>query len=198
MDKYGNFAELKLHAQEGRDYRIHERRGSSRYAIVAIHGGWIERGTRQVADAIAGQEHSYYCFDGLHNKRRRLLHITSDYFNEPRCIDIVTSVDKVISIHGALGMEVAIYAGGLDLSFKANILAALTSGGFNAVNDPSPTRQGKGITNVCNRGKSGTGVQLELTVGLRKLLFQRSRNGRWFPTQLFDQFITCIRELLLS
>ena len=97
-----------------------------------------------------------------------------------------------MSSHGLLR------AGGLDFSFKDRILASLSSGGFNAVDDPSPTRQGKGLTNVCNRGKSGIGVQLELTVGLRKLLFQRSFNGQWFPTQLFDRFISCINEPLLN
>ena len=197
MDKYLNFSELKKNETEGRDYCIHLRRGRSGVAIVAPHGGGIERGTRQIADAIAGTEHSYYCFEGIKEKGNQVLHITSDHFDEPRCLAVVGHSEKVVTIHGAGAEEAAVYAGGLDDELKHNIILALSGAGFMAGSDPSPTRQGNGITNICNRGSSGKGVQLELTGRLRRRMFDPpDADGYRHPNELFISFIQTIRRVL--
>jgi len=49
MDRYANYSALSRSEIEGRDYRVHLRLAASPFAIVAPHGGRIERGTLQIA-----------------------------------------------------------------------------------------------------------------------------------------------------
>ena len=200
MDFYENFAHLKEHEVESTDYRIRAREGSSGTVILAPHGGRIERGTSQVAEAIAGDEHGFYAFEGLKPdvKSNRVLHITSNHFDEPTALSIVSRAQRVITIHGAKGMESAIYFGGLDLELRARSREAFRYSGILAKDDPSPTRQGKGRLNICNRGRSGRGLQVELTFGLRKRLFYPSAcNQKWEPSALFYEIIECFRLVLM-
>ncbi|MCI0400047.1 MAG: poly-gamma-glutamate hydrolase family protein [Gammaproteobacteria bacterium] len=199
IDRYANFAALSERELEGRDYRIHLRLGWSTIAIVAPHGGGIERGTMEIADAIAGREHMFYCFEGTKTKRNHELHITSDNFDEPRCLAAISQAEEVIAIHGAKGNDLTVYAGGLDIELKKEILEALTREGFAAANDPSPRRQGRGLSNICNRGGSGMGVQLELTKGLRRTMFaDPNPGGCTSPTAVFDSFVSAVRMVLLN
>lgn len=195
-DKYANFTELDWHETEQVDYRIHFRNGNSGVAILAPHGGKIERGTMAIANAIAGPDHSFYCFEGIKPRLRdnRDLHIASNCFDEPRALAAVAKADRVLTIHGAKGGEAAVYAGGLDWELRYQILQALTEEGFYACNDPSPTRQGRGLSNICNQGKSGQGLQLELTFGIRKLLFgEADWHGSRTPTELFYRLVKACR-----
>ncbi len=199
MDHYRNFTHLKNHETEFRDYRIRVRERGSGAAILAPHGGWIERGTSQVADAVAGHRHSFYAFEGLKSnlKSNWTLHITSDHFDEPIGLAVVSRADRVIAFHGAKGSESAIYLGGLDLELRAELLESCRSKGFRAFDDPSPSRQGKGATNICNRGKTGQGVQVELTFGLRKRMFDPSPCGtKWEQNRLFDRIVECFQAVL--
>ncbi len=45
---------------KGKDYRIHLRHGKSGILVMAPHGGGIEPGTTEIADAVAGAERSFY------------------------------------------------------------------------------------------------------------------------------------------
>jgi phage replication-related protein YjqB (UPF0714/DUF867 family) len=57
--------DLAEHETLGKDYRIVvERRSDSSVAVVAPHGGSIERGTYEIARAIAGNDFSLYPFEG--------------------------------------------------------------------------------------------------------------------------------------
>lgn len=199
IDKYANFHELSRFEQESIDYRIHLRPGTTNIAIVAPHGGKIERGTMAIADAIAGNKHHFYCFEGIKPdlKANKDLHITSSHFAEPRALALVAQVQRVVTIHGAYGNEAAIYGGGLDLDLRDIFFRALKKAGFYARDDPSPTRQGKGPTNICNRGRSRKGLQLEFTFGLRKLAFGKpDRFGVRQPTDHFYRLIDACRLAL--
>lgn len=198
MDRYNNFAELRECETEDRDYRIRLRRGHGSFAIMAPHGGKIERGTSQLAEAIAGKEHTFYLFEGIKDKNNHHLHITSDRFDEPRALELASYVRTVITIHGAKGKDRNIYTGGQHPDLEQKILHALRDAGFTAMHDPSPTRQGKGITNICNRGYAGRGVQIELTQGLRKNLFNPpDENGKWIPNEMFYVLVGSIRTILM-
>lgn len=200
MDLYRNFAQLKKHEIEAWDFQIRVREGSSGTVILAPHGGRIERGTSQIADAIAGKEHTFYAFEGLKPdiKSNRSLHITSNHFDEPTALAIVRRADRVITIHGAKGMESAIYFGGLDLELRARLRESFRAAGIWAMDDPSPTRQGKGPSNICNRGRSGRGLQVELTFGLRKGLFDPCPSKiQWKQNARFDQLIECFQAILM-
>jgi len=196
VDRYGSYAELSASEVEGRDYRVHVRLADSPFAVVAPHGGRIERGTLPIAEAIAGNEHTYYCFQGIKPRRNYSLHITSDQFDEPRALAAVERVRTVVTIHGAGGLGRVVYLGGLDSALRTRLIIALQASGFAATDDPSPTRQGTGKTNICNRGRSGRGVQVELPIGLRKQMFHQSAPGIWDPNANFERFVVGVRRVL--
>jgi len=195
--KYKNFSELASHEQEEIDYQIHYRNKNSTYAIMAPHGGWIERGTRQITDAIAGQDYAYYCFEGL-KPHSQDLHISSGRFDEPRALSIATQVDIVITLHGAYGSKPDVLFGGLHEELIETFIVELNKRDFNAGHDPSPTRQGKSKTNICNRGKQKKGVQIEMTQGFRKSLFNKPDNNltHWVPNDRFNIFVETVRSVL--
>jgi len=196
MDRYSCFDELSKYETEGQDYRIRLRHAMKAFAIMAPHGGKIERGTSQLAEAIAGKEHTFYSFEGIKDSHNHHLHITSDRFDEPKALVLAGQVQTVITIHGAGGQDLEIYTGGLNLDLEQQVLGALNNAGFTARQDPSPTRQGLGMTNLCNRGYGERGVQLELTQGLRKHLFNPVANStNWVPNDLFQVFVKTLRTV---
>ncbi len=198
-EQYRNFSDLQKNEVEGQDYRIRSREGTTGIAVVAPHGGRIERGTSQVTEAVAGQEHSFYCFEGMKPvlSTNKVLHITSNCFDEPGALALVSRAKRVMTIHGARGNEVAVYLGGLDLDFRTQVIESCRSAGFDAGDDPSPTRQGMAAMNICNRGITGMGLQVELTFGLRKQLFDPSACGtQWYPNNRFRQLIRCFSDVL--
>ena len=197
VDLYPSFTHLSRCEREGRDYRIRWRMGGSGVAIVAPHGGGIERGTSEVADGIAGREHGFYAFEGLKPAGNHVLHLTSNRFDEPQALGLVRGSWALITIHGAKGREPAVYLGGLDFELRERIAKALIGAGFLAVDDPSPTRQGRSPSNICNRCVSGRGVQLELSYGLRNTLFAGlDPLGRSRPTSLYLRFVSTLRAVL--
>ena len=58
-DTYHNFATLEQHERAGIDYEVLVRRAEPAFAIVAPHGGGIEPGTSEIADAIARERWSF-------------------------------------------------------------------------------------------------------------------------------------------
>jgi phage replication-related protein YjqB (UPF0714/DUF867 family) len=67
---------------------------------VAPHGGGIEPGTSELADAIAGSDLSFYTFEGLKSSGNTDLHITSTRFDEPMCLTLLASSSVVVTLHG--------------------------------------------------------------------------------------------------
>src|SRR5262249_53603384 len=61
-DTYRNFAALARKERSGIDYDVLVRRARTAFAIVAPHGGGIEAGMSELADAVAGATHSFYTF----------------------------------------------------------------------------------------------------------------------------------------
>jgi phage replication-related protein YjqB (UPF0714/DUF867 family) len=168
IDRYKNYLDLAQHEIAGLDYQITvvERPGSG-VAVIAPHGGGIERRTSQIARAIAGGDFNLYLFEGLKASRNfALLHITSRHFDEPSCIALIAKCSPVIAIHGCAGRDERILIGGLDQPLRDKITEVLrqacvcveTDGHrFSAV-DPN---------NICNRGRLKRGIQLEFSSALR-------------------------------
>src|SRR6186997_2320298 len=106
-DTYPNFEALAAAETSGVDYRILVRRETLAYAIVAPHGGGIEGGTSELADAVADpatdetgvERHSFYAFEGLKPRGNGVLHITSTVFNEPMCLTLLGACERVVTIH---------------------------------------------------------------------------------------------------
>ena len=53
-NKYTNYDELRQNERENVDYAIFHRGADSQIAVMAPHGGGIEPGTIDIADAMAG------------------------------------------------------------------------------------------------------------------------------------------------
>ncbi|MGA9174254.1 MAG: poly-gamma-glutamate hydrolase family protein [Thermoactinomyces sp.] len=116
-DVYDNYAELSSHYHQGTDYTIETQSKTDDVIVLAIHGGRIEKGTDQLAKAIAQDDHSYYIFNALiyedsNNDGRNDLHLTSTHFDEPTALKMTTQKHKVVSIHGAAGDDPIVYMGG--------------------------------------------------------------------------------------
>ncbi len=197
-DRFHSFSQLADWARPGRDYAIVVRRRSSRLAVVAPHGGGIEPGTSEVARAVCGSRFSLYCFDGLKERGNDRLHITSTRFDEPRCAELIRTVSVVVTVHACLDAGSIAYIGGLHSELRQSIVEALTGAGFKAAPD-NTHHAGNSPGNLCNRGKSGMGVQLELSHGLRRRMFEGlSRASRRHTTAEFIAFTATVRRALLA
>ena len=170
MAEFSDHRELCLNRVEGRDFRIRRGKRESSVAIIAPHGGTIEPVTSRLAGATAGRSFSWYCFEGLRGNRGNL-HITSSNFDEPRCLELIASCDVVLAIHGRTddGDLTTIFAGGLHESLRNAITLELNEPGFSTTSD-SPKYAGRARSNICNRGRLGRGVQLEIPGSLRDKL----------------------------
>ena len=195
---YKSFAELSKSEPEGVSYRRILKRGRSKFAIIAPHGGGIEPGTSEIARSIAGFAFSYYLFDGIRTTGNELLHITSTLFDEPKCLKLVKTSQVVIAIHGCGGHEKIVYLGGLHEELKTRLMGALRKVGFDA-RLADGDYAGLQPENICNSGRSGRGVQLEITEGLRRSMFKGlSRPNREVTTDVFKKFVVPIRKELVA
>src|SRR5262249_34122734 len=149
--------------------------------IVAPHGGGIEPGTSEIADAIAAEKFSFYTFEGLKSSDNHDLHITSTHFDEPMCLTLLGNSSIAVTIHGEHSEEdgEGVFLGGLAEDLGAEVGAALTRAGFDVRKHRDRRLQGREPENLCNRGTSKAGVQLELSKAVRRTLFKSlTRAGR--------------------
>ena len=166
-DKYASFAELARFEASGTDYRVHTvARPDSPVIVIAPHGGRIEVGTSELARLIAGDDHSFFAFEGLKSYgRNRDLHITSHRFDHPECLTLVGRCAVTLAVHGCIG-ESRIYVGGLDEELTLLLTEHLGAAGFHASAD-GHRYPGRNPLNICNRGARGRGAQIEVTKDLR-------------------------------
>lgn len=193
-DKYGDFTELARHEAANTDYRV-----CTRYAgptlVLAPHAGGIEPGTSELAEAIAAGDHSLYLFEGLKRADNGDLHITSTHFDEPECLNALQRSDTVLAIHGEDSETAVVYVGGRDKAGRNRIATELRAAGFDVRDIERPNLAGESAANICNRGRSGGGVQLEIGAGLRRSFFRRlsPRAERQHTTDPFKGFVTAVR-----
>jgi phage replication-related protein YjqB (UPF0714/DUF867 family) len=193
-DKYATFSELAHSMREGRDFRRRRRKRRGTTAVIAPHGGGIEAGTSEVADAVAADDFSFYAFEGIKSKNGDL-HITSTRFDEPRCVALVRASERAISIHGKKQERQVVFLGGRDERTLSRLRESLSARGFRYETHRSAL--GLNQANICNRTASGVGVQLELSKGLRRSFFASlSKSGRRSKTQRFHQFVAAVREAI--
>ena len=170
MASYKSFEELAEHEEEGQDYRIKIELKDARVLIMAPHGGKIEPTTGDIAEAIAGNAYSSYVFEGLKTDGNGVLHIESHLFDEPRALEAVNKAEVVITVHGQIDQkEEFVMIGGLNESLRSRIKRQLGAVGFQT-RPPTEGLMGTDPMNICNRGKSKQGVQLEVSRKVRDLL----------------------------
>lgn len=184
MDRYEDYRDLARHESLGSDFWPERRRRDSRVLVLAPHGGRIERGTAEIARAIAGREFSYYAFLGISPSHNQRLHLTSHHFDEPRALRLAAAHEILLAIHGCAGRGECAYLGGLDLELRDRLALALGEAGFEFQRDGHPW-PGEDPANICNRGARGRGVQLELSQDLR-------------DSERLPLFVATVRAVLLE
>jgi phage replication-related protein YjqB (UPF0714/DUF867 family) len=189
-DIYQSFSELEANEREGESWsREYVDRGS-RILVMAPHGGWIEPYTSKLARLVAGNDLSFYTFQGLKPSENETLHLTSHRFDEPLAMEAVSAAHWVLAIHGERSQEeVFVMVGGLWDGFQAKLTAAFREAGI-PVQPPREGLEGIHPENICNRGLTGAGGQLEISEGLRRRL-------RKDEETLF-QFVEIVRGGLLE
>jgi len=196
-NEYKSFDDLQCSEVEGRDYKIHLRETVSEIVVIALHGGNIEPGTQEIAADVAGKDYSFYAFEGKKFKGNRALHIKSVNYDEPQCLKLVRGSKTVLSIHGCRGVSAVVYLGGLDEHLKSVIKEQLEKAGFKVKSSYKKILQGKSPGNICNKGQTGKGVQLELSNALRRNMFANLKHiGRKKKTLKFHNFVSALREAL--
>jgi phage replication-related protein YjqB (UPF0714/DUF867 family) len=170
MASYSSFKELADCEVEGQDYRIRIGLRDPCVLIMAPHGGKIEPMTVEISEAIAGTDYSFYCLEGLKANGNSALHVESHLFDEPRALQAVSKADVVITVHGQIDQKHEfVMTGGLHARLRLEIERQLESVGFQT-RPPTEGLMGVDPRNICNRGKSRQGVQLEVSRKVRDLL----------------------------
>lgn len=167
MDTYACYADLASAEQEGVDYEKYSRVvDGAQVAVIAPHGGGIEPKSDAIAAAIAGTDFSFYCFRGCKPAKNGRLHITSHRFDEPECVALVAGHTWVLALHGCNEPGETVYIGGLDAELIDDLAIAIAAAGI-SVSTTGHDYPGTNPANICNRGVSGRGAQLELTPDFR-------------------------------
>lgn len=199
MDRYHCFSELAQYETLGKDYCIEMKKGSSGIAVMAPHGGGIEFGTNQMAQAIAHPDHTFWAFNGIKKTGNRILHITSTRFDAPEALHVAFTAQTVITLHGCQGDASVVYVGGRHVSLKIHLCQDLLKAGFNARISKKEGLKGESPLNLCNKCRTGNGLQLEITTGLRKRMFTPSQDRSIKKkTEDFFRFTSTVRTALMS
>lgn len=196
-DQYSSFEDLARHERAGEDFQIVSIQRPGPIAILAPHGGGIEPGTSEVARALAEERYSLYLFEGLKPIRANLLHITSTSFDEPGCLKLVHASAWVLTLHGCQGGYAKVFLGGRDFENRGKASVILNKAGFKAEEFNHPF-SAEHPANLCNQGRSGKGLQIEISRGLRLKFFQTldKRHGRQFTTPLFSEFLIALQQIM--
>jgi phage replication-related protein YjqB (UPF0714/DUF867 family) len=190
-DTYKNFAQLKEKETVDVDYKIESKTTDSPIAVIAIHGGKIEKGTSEVVRLLAASgNYNLYLFEGIKKESNSSLHITSTNFDEKIGRELVKKSKQTISVHGCQGTELETFIGGLDTEagkvFEKHLIAA----GF-IVKSPKPELAAKNPENIVNDNLRKMGVQLELTSGLRES-FLKGKNAK----ENLEKYVSTLQKAL--
>lgn len=180
IDTFATYEDLAKHMVEGTDYRIVTKDASSPFLIIAIHGGYIEPFTSNIASSIAGEDHGLYLFEGIRENGNDQLHIGSRYFDEPRSKNMLHNADVVISIHGQRNEDKEFVSiGGLSGELIKKIADHLQAVDI-PVREFEACMKPESPENICNKGISGGGVELEISRKLRNTLQEDAGMYRLF------------------
>ena len=170
-DAYSSFNELRSHEEINRDYQIWVNDVGSPITIMAPHGGRIEPRTSYIARRIAGDQFNCYCFEGIKTGDNGRLHITSHNFDEPQALQLIARSQTVVTVHACTYKDSRIYLGGLDKKLISLMTGRLKAMGI-VPTGISSRYPGLNPENICNRGITQKGAQLEVSRGLRDDLRQ--------------------------
>jgi len=195
MDKYSSFQQLK---DSESCYSVVTENRNTVIAVYAPHGGGIDLGSSEIAEDIAKEDFSIYHFQGTKSRGNRDLHLASEKFDEPEALQLAEGTEIILAIHSCDNQSDKIYIGGLHDNLRGEIDKALKRSGFLTTLTPPAKLAGRHPKNICNRGRSGAGVQLEICKGLRSKMFGdlNTREGRKIKQEIFCRFCEAINAAL--
>lgn len=165
-----------------KDYKIKIQDNHSSVTVLAPHGGRIEPGTSEIARTLSDNRFNLYLFEGIRGSGNYKLHIPSTKFVEPQCLRLIRQSEIAVAIHGCTDREWAdIYVGGLH-PLKVHLLYWLLQKGYRATYDMR--FGGVSRKNICNRTRTGRGLQLELTKSFRKKMLRNSAQRKEFTNEI--------------
>jgi phage replication-related protein YjqB (UPF0714/DUF867 family) len=175
--KYECFSDVSKSEMLDRDFRVRLLVRPGATIVIAPHGGGIEPGTSELAEAIAGGDFSFYAFDGIKPAGSGNLHITSTRFDEPKCLALVRLSPQVISIHGEESEAQTVFLGGLGAEASVRLRDSLKASGFRVEIHDDPSLQGRNAANICNRAKTPAAFNLSWVKDCFARSPKRSRHG---------------------
>lgn len=168
FNEYPNFAALLAARKEGIDFDRKVRLlPEAKVAVLAPHGGRIEPCTDLIAEAIAANDFSLYCFRSHRSKAEANLHITSHNFDDPKCLSLAGKHQWVVTIHGCNKKGQRVLLGGRDAALVADLASRLKAVGISAETS-GHKYLGTDPKNICNRSATAIGVQFELSMSFRR------------------------------
>lgn len=191
-NKYNSYASLQKNEVEGVDYQIISLDQNSEITVFAIHGGFIEPTTSEIALELSQGYFNYYSFEGIKKKNNWDLHVSSHLFDEPIALEFTRKSRVCISIHGFKDViHNRVCLGGLNINARNAIFRNLVSNGIIDQSEENPCRNYKAtsLKNIVNRC-SENGVQIEVSTALRDQL--RSNRG------LMREFAESVRSALVG
>lgn len=192
--RYHSYSDLAENETGG--FRIEWYLRISSVLVMTPHGGGIEPGTSEIVRALAGQDFSWYCFEGTSPDGNEHLHVTSTRFNEPVLAGMLDQSHIVLAVHGCRSSRKIIFVGGRQNAWAERFIEGFRRAGF-ASEQGEYNISGISTRNICNRGINRMGVQIELTEGLRRELFTGlTASGRRQATPLFHRMIRAGRQTL--
>jgi phage replication-related protein YjqB (UPF0714/DUF867 family) len=208
-----------------RRFRRHERFDDSltrtgdvaQTTVIAPHGGGIEPGTSELCLAVAGYHpamlpetppagvtYDYWMFEGLRRERNDELHVTSTGCDDEIALSLCGGALRALSLHGfelqpGQDHEVLV-GGGADETVREALREALCDAGFTAILPGAGDGEldGNKRCNIVNRTRLGAGVQLELSLPLRRSMFGEFTRARRKHTtnEAFWAFVAVCRDLV--
>lgn len=197
-DHYGSMQHL-YQAEPKESYKVTCKKRPSNVLISSPHGGKIEWMSTPVAEAIAGEEFSFYDFSGLlKHKNFEKLHVTSSRYDCPKLNELNSGVDITVTIHGCKGDTPFTLIGGRDQATIDALTHTLKEAGF-LVRRPPSHLSGQSERNIANQNRRNMGVQLEMSTGLRNS-FQGSLLFRQLHpySSDFKRYTQAIKQCLLT
>lgn len=172
----------------------------SKICVFSPHGGGIEPGVSELVMEIAGEDFSWYLFEGKQRADNWNLHIKSHCFDEPQAIKFLQQHRIALAIHGECEADfAATYLGGRDIQHRQHIGDFLRRAGFTVPDETPRSLVGTHPCNICNRCRSRRGVQLEITRRQRRRFFCgdfRKLTGRRRRTVIFGKYVDAVRAAL--
>ncbi|KJR69242.1 poly-gamma-glutamate hydrolase family protein [Bacillus velezensis] len=196
-DKYRNFEELKVN-ESPFNFSVFSKEQDTDVLILAPHGGGIEGGTSELAKELS-ETYSTYLFEALKTPGAFDLHLTSANFDEPRALEMLKEHEFTLSLHGYASNDQQVLVGGTDRDKAEAITSTLNNAGYSAeLLDEGTRLSGSSPNNVANKNKTGKSIQLELSTGLRKSMFNIfSLKGRYGTrNETFYNFIDTLSGFL--